>query len=389
MRPDDVCPRPVESPPSPTIPHAEPIALATVYRCADPTQADALLGDLSQGYVYVRDHHPNGDAFAAKCRELHGADWAFPCASGMSAIAAVVLSQLAAGDHVVISNQLYGRTLQLLTSEIGRLGLAATIVDAQDLAAVAAALRPTTKLVVVETITNPLLHVSDIAALAELAQQRGAHLLVDNTFASPLVCQPLRLGADVVIESVTKIMNGHSDVLLGLVCGRAASAERVPLVLTAWGLGASPFDCWLASRGLMTLALRVERASDNALAAAKYLSEQPAVSEVRYPGLESHPDHGLAERQFSGRYGSMIAFTLRGGTAAATRFIKSAKRIPFCPSLGELNTTLSHPQSTSHRLMSEPQRQALGIDGGAIRLSVGIESPEHVVEALAEGLAGL
>ena len=246
-----------------------------------------------------------------------------------------------------------------------------------------------TKLVVVETISNPTLRVADIKGLAEIAHRAGAKLLVDNTFASPVICRPLELGADLVLESLTKIMNGHSDALLGLLCGGKAVWGRVYQASSAWGFMASPFECWLVERGLGTLHLRIERACANAAAAAKFLSREAKVQSVMYPGLASHPDHALARQQFGEQFGSMVTFTLSGGTEAAVRFINAAKRIPFCPSLGELCTTLSHPESTSHRLMTAQQRAALDIFGGTIRLSVGTESPEFVRDALAEGLSGV
>jgi cystathionine beta-lyase/cystathionine gamma-synthase len=190
------------------------------------------------------------------------------------------------------------------------------------------------------------------------------------------------------MESLTKIMSGHSDVCLGLLCGSEACWQRVPEVLSIWGLASSPFDCWIAGRGLGTMALRVERATANALAAAHYLVAQPQIEAVYYPGLSNHPDHAIAARQFAGTFGSIVTFTLAGGRVAADRFIRAAQAIPFSPSLGDLSTTLSHPESTSHRGLTPAARQALGITGGTIRLSVGIESSEAVLRALAEGLAG-
>jgi len=210
--------------------------------------------------------------------------------------------------------------------------------------------------------------------------------LVDNTFATPVLCRPLDHGADFVLESISKMMNGHSDVMLGLLCGKEVDWERVPLVLSAWGLASSPWDCWLAARGLATMHLRMERAMRNAQLAAEFLAEQASVERVDYPGLLEHPDHELAQRQLDGAFGNMVTFRLRGGRPAADRFISAAKRIPFCPSLGEVVTTLSHPESTSHRGLSAEQRQELGITGGTIRLSVGTESSEFVLEALVDGL---
>lgn len=387
IRADDVCPRPDEPPPMPTAPLASPIYPAAVYRCASPDEADRLLSGAEAGYVYSRDRQPNADLLAEKIRELHGAERAAICGSGMAASSAVALAFLKSGDHVVVGDQMYGRTFGLLR-ELARLGVEHTTVDACDLPAVRAALKPHTRLVWVETITNPLVRVVDVAALAEIARLGKTKLVVDNTFASPVLCRPLELGADVVYESLTKIMNGHSDVLLGAVCGRAADWDRVASVIATFGLSAGPFDCWLAARGIGTLALRADRASSNALAAAQFLATRKECERVDYAGLPTHPDHALAKRQFAGRFGSMLSFTLRGGRAAADKFITAAKRIPFAPSLGDLSTTLSHPESTSHRGLTPEERSRLGITGGTIRLSVGIESPEAVIEALGEGLGG-
>jgi cystathionine beta-lyase/cystathionine gamma-synthase len=276
----------------------------------------------------------------------------------------------------------------LFTGEAGRYGIQSTVIDATDLAATAAAFTNRTRLVVVETITNPLLRVPDLAALADLTHRREACLLVDNTLAGPAICRPLALGADLLVESLTKAMNGHSDVLLGLLCGRGALWQRVPDALSIWGLTSSPFDCWLASRGLETLALRIERASTTALEIARFLTTQRAVEAVHYPGLDEHPDHAVAKRQFGDRFGPVVTFTLVGGATAAEAFIAAAARIPFCPSLGEVTTTLTHPASTSHRTMTDAARTTLGIHPGTIRLSVGIESPEFVRDAIAEALRG-
>ena len=391
MKPDDICPRPSEALPGSeaTRPLATPITLSTVWQCGDPAQADALLGADRGAYVYSRDRHPNADALAEKCRILHAADRVTVTASGMAAMALALVSQCQAGDHVVLSNRLYGKSAVLLGSEAGRLGIRSTVVDTSDLAACAVAILPATKLIAVETISNPTLRVADIAGLAELVHRSGAKLLVDNTFASPAICRPLELGADLVMESLTKIMNGHSDALLGMLCGRKEIWQRVPQVSSAWGFMAAPFESWLVERGLGTLHLRIERACDNAARAAGFLSQQRGVKSVDYPGLPSHPDHALATKQFGSRFGNMVTFTLEGDTAAATKFIRGAKRIPFCPSLGEICTTLSHPESTSHRLMTTGERAALGIEGGTIRLSVGIESPEFVLDSLSEGLNGV
>lgn len=385
--PDDLCPRPPRLPEQATAPHSPPIYLSSVYECRDPEQADALLAGREQGYVYARDGHPNADMLAEQCRRLHGAEQAAIAGSGMAALALVVLSQLKSGDHVVLSNQLYGRTLTLLTREAARLGITSTVVDACDLNAVKNALSTNTRLLVVETISNPLLRVANLRALADIAHEGGAALVADNTLAGPAVCRPHEFGADWVMESITKTMNGHSDVVLGLLCGRADRWQRVRDTLSIWGLTSAPFDCWLALRGLGTLGLRIERACENALTVAQFLEKSKSVRAVYYPGLPEHPDHELARRQFGDRYGTIVTFTLEGGLEAARSFMAASDRIPFCPSLGELSTTLSHPESTSHRGLTTQARQSLGITGGTIRLSLGIESAATIIDAIGHGLA--
>jgi cystathionine beta-lyase/cystathionine gamma-synthase len=387
-RPDDLCPAPADLPEVGNS-LSPPIYPATVYRCRSPEEADRLLGGDAPGYVYQRDGHPNADLLAQKCRQLHGAERAAVTASGMAALSLALLSSLKPGEHVVVSRLLYGKSRFLITQEAARLGIESTLVDPCNLADVAAAVKANTRLLVVETIANPLLEVADVAALAKIAHDAGARLLVDNTFATPIVFRPLEHGADLVLESLTKMMNGHSDVMLGLLCGREAAWERMPGVLSAWGLAASPFDCWLAFRGITTLHLRMERSCANAMQAAEFLSARAEVEQVFYPGLPSHATHDLAARQFGERFGSIVSFRLRGGRAAGDAFIAAAREIPFCPSLGEASTTLSHPETTSHRGLSPQERGRLGIDGGVIRLSVGIESPQFIGEALARGLDAL
>jgi cystathionine beta-lyase/cystathionine gamma-synthase len=342
------------------------------------------------GYVYQRDGHPNAFLLAEKLRQLHAADRGAVTASGMAALAAALLSQLQMGDHVVVGSRMYGKTLTLVQSEASRLCIEMTAVDTCDIAAVTAAIRPGTKLIIAETIANPLLEVADVAALAEIAHQKNTPLLLDNTFASPILCRPLLLGADLVMESLTKTLNGHSDVVLGFLGGREDVFERVPAVVSTWGLAGGPFECWLAERGLATAHLRIERACENALAAAEFLRSQSSkVAAVHYPGLADHPQHALAKKQFGELFGTIVTFRLAGGRAAADAFIAAAKQIPFCPSLGEVSTTLSHPETTSHRGMTAEQRIALGISGGSIRLSVGTESSEFILRALQEGLMHL
>jgi cystathionine beta-lyase/cystathionine gamma-synthase len=387
----EICPRPQSLPQSPTRPHAPPIYPASVWACESPQQADAILSGREEGYVYQRDGHPNAHLLTDKLRELHSAGRGAVTGSGMAALSAALLSHLQMGDHVVVGNRMYGKTLALFAGEASRLGIEMTSVDTCDAAAVRGAVQANTKLIVAETIANPLLEVADIPALADIAHQKNTLLLIDNTFASPLLCRPLVRGADLVMESLTKTLNGHSDVVLGFLGGRDDVWQRVPTVISTWGLTAAPFECWLAERGLATAHLRIERACDNALAVADFLQAQtPKVEQVYYPGLTSHPQHALAKKQFSERFGTMVTFRLTGGRTAADTFISAiSKHVPFCPSLGELSTTLSHPETTSHRGMTGEQRAALGITGGTIRLSVGTESAAFIREALTTGLSGL
>ena len=313
----------------------------------------------------------------------------------MAALALALVSELCRGDHVVVSHQLYGRSFALFTSEAERMGIESTQVNIEDLAAVRRAMTDKTRLLIAETIANPMLHVADLTALAEIAHNRGARLLVDNTFASPVLCRPMVFGADLVVESITKIMNGHSDVILGCLCGTAAAWDRVGVAATTWGLFASPIECWLAMRGMATLTLRMQQASTTALLLAEQLVEHPALTEVRYPGLSDSASHQIAVRQFSTGsgdigFGNMVTIELTGGIEAAEQFICAvAPEIPFCPSLGELTTTLSHPDSTSHQDLSPAVRRELGITGGTIRLSIGIESPATISKILARGLGAV
>ncbi len=388
-KPDDICPRIDRVNDSPTHPASPPIYPTSVWQCEDPQQAYEILEGHQPGYVYQRGDHPNADVFAEKIKQLHGAECVAVASSGMGAMVTAALSQLQSGDHIVISNQLYGESSIFFRDELSRTGITCDEVDTCNLEATASVLSENTKLLVVETITNPLLRVTDISALADLCHSRGIKLLVDNTFATPVICQPLALGADFVMESVSKMINGHTDVMLGVLCGGQSDWQRVPRVLRTWGLASSPWDCWLATRGMATLHLRIQQAAQNAMHVAQWLSDRKEIERVDYPGLDNHPDRELAKRQLKGGSGNMLTFHLRDGRHAADSFIKAAHQIPFCPSLGEACTTLSHPQSTSHRALSEDRRLSLGITGGTIRLSVGIESADFIQNALSEGLESL
>jgi cystathionine beta-lyase/cystathionine gamma-synthase len=381
----------------PCPPSTPPIVPAAVYACESTSQAESLLGGQQPGYVYQRDGHPNADWLAEKCRKLHAADAALMTSSGMAALSSVLLAHVQSGDRIVISDQLYGRTTLVFGSEARRLGIQVSEVDITDLSAVEAALKSHPRLLLAETISNPLTRMANLPELAKLTQKYSTLLVVDNTFATPMGCRPLELGADLVVESVSKLMNGHGDLMLGLIAGKREAWERIPQTVAAWGFASSPFDCWLAERGLATLGLRVPRACENAQTMAEFLIDHPAIDEVIYPGLPHHPDHQLAQEWMLSerkqpkhvRFGHILSFHLRGDSHTVDRLIRATQTIEFCPSLGEVRTTLSHPASTSHRSMTETEREKLGIRAGTVRLSLGIESSDWLVEQLRIALDSL
>jgi cystathionine beta-lyase/cystathionine gamma-synthase len=358
-----------------------------VYTLPDLDTLDSIMNGEQPGFIYARDAHPNARHLAEQLSTLESADWSVICGSGMAAITACLLALVKQGDQILASNSLYGRTTQLLNQELSRFGVQTTTVDSRDLKQVGDALEKAPKVLFVETLSNPLLALADLPALAELAHRVGCSLIVDNTFATPVLTQPLKLGADFVVESLTKMIGGHSDVTLGVVSGTGDRLPQINQIASTWGLASNPFDCWLAGRGLATLALRMRAASATAAFLADWLAEQPAVTRVIYPGRPDHPDHHVARRLLSAGFGNMVSFELEGGREAVNRFMRQAKTIPFSPSLGNTTTTCSHPGTTSHRYVSPAERRRLGISDGLIRLSVGLEDREQIQQAIADGIA--
>ena len=288
-----------------------------------------------------------------------------------------------AGDHVIGGDQLYGRSLRLLNEELPRLGVQTTLVDPTSAAAVAAAIRPQTRLIVIEAVSNPALRVADVAAIARLSAERQILLAIDNTFTTPRAFRPLDHGADIVIHSVTKLLAGHSDVTLGYVAARDPGvADRLGDVVSSFGLTPSPFDCWLAERGLYSFHLRYDRAAQNAAMLADALAEIGGVTRVIYPGRADHPDHRRAKSLFAENFGTMVSFEITGGRAAANRLVGAAPGLAFAPTLGDVTTTLSHPASSSHRALSPDARAALGLSEGFFRVSVGVENADDLINEL-------
>ncbi len=371
----------------PSNPLVPPLYQSSVYTLPDLDGLDRVQNAEEPGFIYARDVHPNARHLAGRLAALEGASWAVVCGSGMAALSALLLATVEQGGRIVASNRLYGRTTQLLHDELARFGVQTTFVDTSDLSQVEKALDAPARLLLVETLSNPLLRTGDVEALAGLAHARGCRLLVDNTFATPVLTRPLDLGADFVMESLTKMIGGHSDVTLGLACGKADMLAEVSRIASIWGLASNPFDCWLAERGLATLPLRMRAASANAAALADWLATQPGVTRVVYPGRPDHPDHALCSRLLRGGFGNMLCFDLAGGREAVNRFLRRAPGIPFSPSLGHTTTTCSHPATTSHRYVSPAEKKRQGIGDGLVRLSVGVEDIEAIKAEMAKGLA--
>ncbi|MCC5974333.1 MAG: PLP-dependent transferase [Rubellimicrobium sp.] len=363
-------------------PVATPLPPSVVYRAAQPDAMDAQYLE-GTGYTYAREGHPNAEVLAAKIDALEGATGGIVTGSGMSAIGAVLLGLLKSGDHVLGGNQLYGRSLRLLTQDLPRLGIETSLADPTDAAAMAAALRPNTRLILVETVSNPTLRVADMEGILGLSRASGTLLAVDNTFTTPRLYRPLEQGADIVIHSVTKLLAGHSDATLGYV---AARDPEVALALAtanaSWGLTPSPFDCWLAERGLQSFQLRFDRAQANAALLAEALADCPGILRVIYPARPDHPDHNRATGLLGGQGGNMLSFELEGGRAAANALVRACPDIPFAPTLGDVATTLSHPASSSHRGLTPEGRAEIGVTEGFFRVSVGIEEPDLVIGEL-------
>jgi len=376
-----------KSPLGASTPLVPPLYQSSVYTLPDLDALDRITNGEEPGFIYARDAHPNARRLAERLAALERGDWAVVCGSGMAAISAILLAHLQKGDRIVASNRLYGRTTQLFGQELSRFGVTAEFVDAGDLNQVENALKAGARMLFVETMSNPMVRLVDLAALAPLAHKLGALFVVDNTFATPVLVRPLELGADLVMESLTKMIGGHSDVTLGVVAGKGETPLQVNAAVSIWGLASNPFDCWLAERGLATLPLRMRAATANAAALADWLAGMAGVSMVIYPGRADHPDHVLARSLLPDGCGNMLCFELAGGHDAVNRLMHLAPGIPFSPSLGHTSTTLSHPGTTSHRYVSPAERRRQGIGDGLIRLSVGIESLEEIKSALSKGLS--
>jgi cystathionine beta-lyase/cystathionine gamma-synthase len=368
-------------------PTSVPIYQTVTFSSEDAAELGAVLTDEQPGYAYSRIDNPTVAALAAAVAELEGAEAGYALASGMAAIHAAVTSRLSAGDRIVATRASYGTTRALFDDVLRRLGITTEFVDVTDLGAVENALAAApTRVLYAETIANPTIVVADHAALAAIAHRHGPTYIVDNTFASPYLCRPLELGADLVIESATKYLSGHSDVMAGVVSGRRELVDAVRDFQVDTGASLAPNSAFLVLRGISTLAIRMERHAATAAALAAWLERQDGVSRVYHPSLQSHPQHEVAMRQLAVG-GGMLAFELAGGRAAGRAFIDALSIAELTASLGSVFTMVVHPPSTTHRQLGDAALAAAGITAGLLRCSVGLEDLDDLVADFERGLA--
>ncbi|KAE9631832.1 trans-sulfuration enzyme family protein [Parasedimentitalea maritima] len=381
MRPDPL-------PYSASRPVVTPLSPSVVYASDTPDALDDQYEGRVHGYTYSREGHPNADVVAKRLDAMEGVSGGVVTSSGMAAVSTVLIGLLKAGDHVIGANQLYGRSLRLMAEDLPRLGIATTLADPADVKAIEGAIRPETKMILVEVVSNPTLAVADITGLAKLCADSNILLVVDNTFTTPRGFRPFEHGADIVIHSITKLLAGHSDVMLGYAVARdPAINDRMRVFCVTTGMTPSPFDCWLAERGMLSFELRFDRAQETAALLADHLAEMPGIKRVIYPMRGDHPDADRASELLGSSGCNMVSFELSGGRAVANTFTREAEGLNFAPTLGDVGTTLSHPASSSHRALSADDRAALGLSEGFFRVSVGLEEPGALLQVFANAVA--
>jgi cystathionine beta-lyase/cystathionine gamma-synthase len=340
----------------------------------------------TEGLRYTRyGNSPNAEAVQRRLALLEGAEAALALASGMGATACAMLALLRPGDHLLASSWIYGGTHRLFTEELSAMGIDVSLVDPLETRTWRKGLRKETRAIFVESPVNPTCRVLDMRPISRLAKEEGLALVVDSTFASPVNFRPLEHGADVVIHSTTKYLNGHHDILGGAVMGEASYVEEVRQKMMVWGQAPDPFACWLLERGMKTLDVRVRRGNENAMRIAEWCEGRKELRRVHYPGLESHPDHAIACESLDG-FGAMLAIELAGGGRAADRFLRRLKLITHAPSLGGVDSLVSEPRYTSHAHMTSEARAAIGIPDGFIRMSVGIEGADDLIADIEQAL---
>lgn len=367
--------------------HSEALFLTSSFRFKNAAQAAARFAHEEHGPIYSRFTNPTVSMFTDRLASLEGAPACVATSSGMSAILGTVMGLLKSGDHIVCSAGVFGATVQMFGTIFAKFGIQSTFVPSVDASAWKAAVKPNTRMLFVETPSNPLLEVFDVAALKAVAKQADALLVVDNCLCTPALQRPLELGADIVVHSATKYIDGQGRVLGGAILGPSDLVlETIGPVLRTTGPCLSPFNAWVMLKGLDTLRLRMDAHAANALAIAQWLEKQPRVERVYYPGLPSHPQYELARKQ-QRNGGAMLSFDVKGGREAAWRVIDSTKLISITANLGDTRTTITHPATTTHGRISAEARKAAGIGEGLIRLPVGLESVEDLKADLKRGLA--
>jgi len=373
---------------TPEAEHGEALFMTSSYVFRSAADAAARFAGEVPGNVYSRYTNPTVRAFEERIAALEGAEQAVATASGMAAILALVMGLCSAGDHVLVSRSVFGSTISLFEKYLKRFGIEVDYPPLSDLAAWEAACKPNTRLLFVESPSNPLAELVDIAALAQIAHARGALLAVDNCFCTPALQQPLRLGADIVMHSATKFIDGQGRCLGGVLAGPAELMKEMVGFLRTAGPTLSPFNAWLFLKGLETLRIRMQAHCAAALELAQWLEQQPGVERVYYAGLPSHPQHELARRQQSA-FGAVVSFEVSGGKAGAWRFMDATRLISITTNLGDTKSTIAHPASTSHGRLSPAERASAGISDNLIRLAVGLEAVEDLKADLARGIAAL
>lgn len=372
--------------------HSEALYMTSSFVQPDCATAARRFANEEDGYTYSRTSNPTVTSFEKRLAAMEGTECAVATTTGMSAILLVALTTLKTGDHVICSQSMFGSTIKLLGTEMARFGVETTFVAQTDVQAWKDAVRPNTRLLFAETPTNPLTDLCDIAALADIAHAHGALLAVDNSFASPVLQRPAQFGADIVVHSGTKFLDGQGRVMAGAVCGTVALVDKVMgTFLRSGGLNIAPFNAWVVLKGLETLAVRVKAQSAAALELATWLQAHPKVAHVHYPGLPTHPQHELAMRQQNGMGGAVLAFDVVGEGAEQMRanafhVIDSTRVCSITANLGDVKTTITHPASTSHGRLTEAQRQAAGVGQGLVRVSVGLEHLDDLKADLSRGL---
>jgi O-succinylhomoserine sulfhydrylase len=376
-------------PPSPWGENSEALFLTSSFVHPDAATAAARFANEEEAFVYSRFSNPTVTMMERRLAALEGSEACIGTSSGMAAILMLIMGTLKSGDHVVCSQSVFGSTIKLF-QDFAKFGVQTTFVAQSDVDAWRTAVQPNTRLLFAETPTNPLTEVCDIAALADIAHRAGALLCVDNCFCSPALQRPIRLGADVVMHSGTKFLDGQGRVIAGALCAseQLVNDKLVP-VLRSGGMSLSPFNAWVVLKGLETLSIRVQAQSERALAMARWLESQAMVERVYHPSLPSHPQHALAMAQQSGQGGAVASFIVKGGRAAAFKVIDATRICSITANLGDTKTTITHPASTSHGRLSEEQRLAAGITQGMIRLAVGLDDVEDLKADLARGFAML